>query len=165
MNLSSAAEVTGSSFTVAVVMRGSFIKAHDGFCNCTWKTFKVIEKSYIDWPSCLNVMMHCRISLLIWAVLAIIWTWSFTKYIFFIPPLPCHNTTDWLKRIKKGRNKGTAVNLNAFQVTTSWSWLRECQECAKLSSRRRVATLKNLNSKIYFDLFNTFLVTKLFHMC
>ena len=36
--------------------------------------------------------------------------------------------------------------------------LRECQECAKLS-RQRVATLKNLKSQIYLDLFNTFLVT------
>uniref|UniRef100_A0A4W5MU75 P2X purinoceptor n=1 Tax=Hucho hucho TaxID=62062 RepID=A0A4W5MU75_9TELE len=35
----------------------------------------------------------------------------------------------------------------------------ECQECAKLSSRQRVATLKNLKYKIYIDLFNTFLVT------
>ena len=32
------------------------------------------------------------------------------------------------------------------------SWLRECQECAKLSSRQRVATLRNLKSKIYYDL-------------
>ena len=37
-----------------------------------------------------------------------------------------------------------------------WSWLRECQECANLSSRQRVATLKNLNYKVYFDLFNIF---------
>ena len=37
---------------------------------------------------------------------------------------------------------------------SSWSWLRECQKCAKLSSRQRVATLKNL--KIYFDVLNTF---------
>ncbi len=29
-----------------------------------------------------------------------------------------------------------------FQVTTSWIWLRE--ECAKLSSKQKVATLKNL---------------------
>ena len=33
----------------------------------------------IDWPSCLKVMMDCHLSLLIWAVLAIIWTWYFTK--------------------------------------------------------------------------------------
>jgi hypothetical protein len=37
--------------------------------------------------------------------------------------------------------------------------LRECQECIPKLSRKRVATLKNLKSKIYFDLFNTFLVT------
>ena len=37
------------------------------------------------------------------------------------------------------------------------SWLRYCQECAKVSSRQRVATLKNL--------FNTFLVPTCFHMC
>ena len=35
----------------------------------------------------------------------------------------------------------------------------------KLSSRQRVATLKNLKYKIYFDWFNTFLVTTWFHMC
>ena len=48
---------------------------------------------------------------------------------------------------------------------SSWSWLRECQECAKLSSRQWVATLKNLKYKIFFDLCNTFLVTTWFHMC
>ena len=37
--------------------------------------------------------------------------------------------------------------------------LRECQECAKLSSRQREATLKNLKYEMYFELFNTFLVT------
>ena len=37
-----------------------------------------------------------------------------------------------------------------------WIWLRECQECAKLSSSQRVATLKNLKYKLHFDLFNTF---------
>ena len=48
---------------------------------------------------------------------------------------------------------------------SSWSWLRECQECAKLSSRQSMATLNNLKYKIHFDLFNTFLVTTWFHMC
>jgi hypothetical protein len=33
------------------------------------------------------------------------------------------------------------------------------QECVKLSSMQRVATLKNLKYKIYVDLFNTFSVT------
>ena len=35
INLSSAAEVTLSSFPVAVLMRASFIIALDGFCDCT----------------------------------------------------------------------------------------------------------------------------------
>jgi hypothetical protein len=46
---------------------------------------------------------------------------------------------------------------------TRWSWLRECNECAKLSSRQRVATLKNLTYKIYFDLINTFWLLDVFH--
>ena len=46
-----------------------------------------------------------------------------------------------------------------------WSWLREYQECVKLSSRQRVATLKNLKYQTYFYLFNTFLVTTWFHLC
>ena len=37
-----------------------------------------------------------------------------------------------------------------------WSWLRECQECTKLSSRQRVATLKNLKYKIYTDCLTLF---------
>ena len=60
--------------------------------------------------------------------------------------------------------KQMIVPLSTFQVTTSWSRLRECQECAKLSSRQRVATLKNLKYKIHFDLFHTFLVTTWFRM-
>ena len=73
--------------------------------------------------------------------------------------------TQWGKKFHKWTFKyGTPVNWNAFQVTTSCSWLRECQECAKLSSRQRVATLKNLTYKIYLDLFNTFLVTTWFLM-
>jgi hypothetical protein len=42
--------------------------------------------------------------------------------------------------------------------------LREWQECAKLPSRQRLATLKNLKSQVDFDLFNTFGNTW-FHMC
>ena len=73
---------SGSSFAVAF-----------HFCDCT---FKVLDIFLIDWPSCLKVMMDCRFSLLIGAVLAIIRT---NTAIFCIPPLPCHNTTDLLKRI------------------------------------------------------------------
>ena len=57
------------------------------------------------------------------------------------------------------------VNWNAFHVTTSWSWLRQCQECAKLSSRKRVATLKNLKYEVYLDLFIFFLLSTWFHVC
>jgi SAM-dependent MidA family methyltransferase len=46
-----------------------------------------------------------------------------------------------------------------LNVNVNVSWLRECQECAKLSSRQRVATLQNINYQICFDLFKTFLVT------
>jgi hypothetical protein len=41
--------------------------------------------------------------------------------------------------------------------------LRGCQECAKLSSRQRVAPLKNLKYDIYFDLF-IWLPYVLFHI-
>ena len=54
---------------------------------------------------------------------------------------------------------------DCLEKHSRWSWLRECQECATLSLRQRVATLKNLKCKIYFELFNTFLVTTWFHMC
>ena len=36
------------------------------------------------------------------------------------------------------------------------SWLRECKACAKLSSKQRMATMKNLKYKRNVDLFNTF---------
>ena len=45
-----------------------------------------------------------------------------------------------------------------------WDFLHEAGWDAKLSSWQRVATLKNLKSKIYFDLFNTFLVTTWFNL-
>jgi hypothetical protein len=68
---------------VAVLIRASFITALD--------VFFATALEEIDWPSCLKVMMGCRFSLLIWAVLAIMWV------IFCISPLPCHNTAYWLK--------------------------------------------------------------------
>ena len=49
------------------------------FATALEETVKVLEMFRIDWPSCLKVMMDCHFSLLIWAVLEIIWTWSFTK--------------------------------------------------------------------------------------
>ena len=63
---------SGSSFPVTFLMRASFTTVLDGFCGCTWRK-KVIEMFH------LKVMMDCRFSWFIWAVPAIIWTWSFTK--------------------------------------------------------------------------------------
>ena len=88
--LTKPAEVTGSYFPFAVLMTGSFIIALDGFSTALEETYKVLEMFCIDWPSCLKVKMDCCLSLIIWAVLAIIWTLSFTKW-------GCHNTTDWFK--------------------------------------------------------------------
>jgi hypothetical protein len=118
------------------------------------ETFKFHDIFRIERPSCLKVMMDCCFSLLIWVVLP-------NRAIFCVPPLPCHNKNDWLKSIKK--ETGTPVNWNAFQVT-SWSWLRECKEYAKLSSRQRVATLKNVKYKVFFVFLNGLLVTTWFHM-
>ena len=39
-NLCSAAEVTGSTIPVAVLMRASFIIALDGLCDCTWRNLQ-----------------------------------------------------------------------------------------------------------------------------
>jgi hypothetical protein len=64
---------------VVVLVRANFIIALDGSCDCTWRDVQILEIFRIDWPSCLKVMMDFHFSLHIWAVLAIIWTWSFTK--------------------------------------------------------------------------------------
>jgi hypothetical protein len=69
---------------------------------------------------------------------------------------------------RKAANKSSAyvgTPSRLLEKHSRWSWLRECQQCAQLSSSQRVATLNNLKSKIYFDLFNTFLVTIWFHTC
>ena len=65
----------------------------------------------------------------------------------------------WIAESRKTADKcsaymGTLSRL--LEKHSSWSWLRECQECAKLSSRQRVVTLKNLKSKIYLKSFNIF---------
>ena len=89
------------------------------------------------------------------------------KAIFFIPPLVTTQLigANALRRKEIPQIAFYKANLLIEMVTTSWSWLRERQECAKLSSRQRVATLKNLKYKIYFDLFYTFVVTTWSHMC
>ena len=64
------------------------------------------------------------------------------------PGLHNHPTSTQL-RLSEGK---TANKCSAYVGTPSrllekhsrWIWLRECQECAKLSSRKRVDTLKNL---------------------
>ena len=64
-------------------------------------------------------------------------------------------TAEWRKSSQQVLSiVGTPSRL--LEKHSRWSWLRDCQECAKLSSRQRVATLKNLKSKTYLDLFDTF---------
>ena len=53
------------------------------------------------------------------------------------------------------RQKGQFTQLMTFDQ----SYIRECQEYSKLSFYYKGGQLKNLKSQIYFDLFNTFLVT------
>ena len=84
-------------------------------------------------------------------------------------PQPNWDGLGWVGPQSKGKaaNKCSAYVRNPSRLLekhSSWSWLRECQECAKLSSRQMVATLKNLKYKIYFDLLNTFLLNTWFHM-
>ena len=85
-------------------------------------------------------------------------------------PQPNWDSLGWVGPQSEGKaaNKcsayvGTPSRL--LEKHSRWNRLRECQECAKLTSKQRVATLKNLKYYIYFDLFNTFLVTTWFHMC
>ena len=54
---------------------------------------------------------------------------------------------------------------NPFQVTTSWSSRRECQDCAKQQSKQRVAALRNLKYETCLELYHTFLFTTELHMC
>ena len=88
---------SGSSFPVVVLMRASFIIALDGFLTALKETFKVLDILQIDWPSCLKVRMNCHLSLLIWAVLAIIWTiwiiWTLLHIGLTSLYLPYHVTT------------------------------------------------------------------------
>ena len=81
MNLSSAAEVTLSlSFLWWSSWEPVSSQRLMVFATTLEETFKVLEIFRIDWPSCLKVMMDYHFSLLIWAVLAIIWTWSLGLY-------------------------------------------------------------------------------------
>ena len=85
INLSSAAEVTlGLTF----LWRSSWETVSwyrlMVFATALEETFKVFEIFRIDWPLCLKVMPDCRFSLLIWAVLAIIWAWSYVNHPYLV---------------------------------------------------------------------------------
>ena len=120
------------------------------------KLSKFFKFSGLTWLSCLKVMMDCHFSLLFWAVLVTIWTWSFTKLSSVYHPYLLITQLIGSNALKRKEipqinfYEGTPVNWNAFQATTSWSWLRKCQECEKLSLRQRVSTLNNLNNKYIF---------------
>ena len=46
------------------------------------------------------------------------------------------------RRVKETASKCSACGNSLLEKHSSWSWLRECQDCVKLSSRQRMA-LKN----------------------
>ena len=100
MNLSSAADVTlGLPFLWWFSWESVSSWNLMVFASAIEEMFKVLEIFQIDCPSCLKVMMDCHLFLLIWAVLGL--GLFPNRAIFCIPPLPCHNTKDWLKRIEK----------------------------------------------------------------
>ena len=119
----------------------------------------------IDCPSCLNVKMDFHFALLIWAVLAYNMDLVFYKIGLSSVYHPYLVTTHLIASNKLRRKEIThihfwqdrSVHWNAFHVTTSWSWLREWQECAKLFWRI-------LNIKYILICFYTFLVGMWFHM-
>lgn len=58
----------------------------------------------------------------------------------------------WPQLVDKAANKcSVRVGTHkAFQVTTSWSWLRECQYFAKLSSRQAEAYFEESKIRTFF---------------
>ena len=81
---------SGSSFPVAVLMRASFILV---FATALEETFKVYNIFQIDWSLSNDGLLF------IFAYLSC--SCHNMDLVFCIPPPPCHNTTDWLKHIKK----------------------------------------------------------------
>ena len=88
-------------------------------CRVAWNRIHNTTFPHRDTIKEIN-LMDCRFSLLIWAVLAITWNWA----IFCIPTLPCHNTSDWLKHIKKERNSINLLLTKAqLLIVTHSRWL------------------------------------------
>jgi hypothetical protein len=75
---------------VAVLTREFHYWASCFFATALKKLFR------IDWPSCLKVMIDCHFTLLIWAILAIIWTWSFAKWGYILYTTPTLSQHNWL---------------------------------------------------------------------
>ena len=65
-------------------------------------------------------------------------------------PQPRWFGMSWTEEWRKRSQQVLSITPSRLLLTHSrWSWWRECQECAKLSSRQRVATLKNLKYKTH----------------
>jgi hypothetical protein len=106
---------------VEVLMRASFIIALEGFWNCTWRNFQsswhfpywlTFMSSSNDGLSFLFAYLRCschNMELVFYQIAL-----SFVYHSYLV-------TTIGSKAI---RRKGTPVNCNAFQLTTSWIWLR-----------------------------------------
>lgn len=78
-----------------------------------------------------------------------------------VPILPLHKTTNGLKHIRRQEMlKIYSCQDNRELKTIPGDYLvnlmRECLECANLSSKLKVATLDNLKYKTYSGLLNTF---------
>ena len=89
---------SGSSFPVAILMKTSFIIALE-------ETLKIPEKLIVlkyMWTAialCLFELFLPQYGLCLLP----------NRAFFCIPALPCHNTTDWLKCIKKERNSSNEL--------------------------------------------------------
>ena len=71
----------------------------------------------------------------------------------WLPQSPDLNSIEMVWDELNSRVKESPFN---FSKTVGKAFQVECQACAKLSSRQRVATLRNLKSKIYFHIITLF---------
>ena len=141
---------SGSSSLVAVLMRASFSIVLDGFCDCTWRNFQsswhfpywlTFMSSSNDGLSFLFAYLSCschNMDLIFYQI------GLYSVYHPYLVTTQRIGSNALMKEIPK--YQGTPINLNAFQGITTWNWLRECQECAKLLSRQRVGTMKNIKN-------------------